>query len=139
MTRPDLALNGIRPDGTYAYPAVDDSQLARWLVPPEQPPRSRLRAPERGIDASDLGAAGWAIVYPPGERPRLEPLLRDLLELRREQSGDLFQTLELVPNEDCDYFLERLGANTGEADPHRLPYYVLLAGSPEQIPFEFQG
>lgn len=135
----DPALNGIRPDGGYAYPGPDDAEVARWLVPPEPPPGSRLRAPGRSIDAGDLSEAGWAVVYPAGEGPRYEPLLRDLLDLRREQAGELYRRIDLIPNETCDYFLERLRANTGQADPDRLPYYVLLVGSPRQIPFEFQG
>lgn len=133
------AMNGIRPDGGYAYSRPNDADLARWFVPGEPPPKSRLRAPARGVDPNELGSAGWAVVYPAGERMRLEPLLEDLLEIRKEQAGDLCQTIELFPNEDCDYFLERHRANTGDADPHRLPYYLLLAGSPSQISFEFQG
>jgi hypothetical protein len=132
-------LNGIRPDGTYAYSRPDDADVARWFVPGEPPPKSRLRAPGRGVDPHELGSAGWAVVYPPGERMRLEPLLKDLLEIRQDQAGDLYQSIELLPNEDCDYFLERHRANTGDADPDRLPYYLLLAGGPKEIPFEFQG
>lgn len=137
--RRDLALNGIRPDGRYAYPIPDDAEIAQWFVPPEPPPRSKLRAPERGIAAGDLAEAGWAVVYPAGGRVRYEPLLRELLELREEQAGDLYQSIDLYPKESCDYFLERLRANLGHADPQRLPYYVLLVGSPREIPFEFQG
>lgn len=137
--RGDSTLNGIRPDGSYAYSRPDDREVARWFVPAEPPPRSGLRAPGRGVDADDLGSAGWAVVYPPGERLRLEPLLHELLELRKEQAGDLYRSIELFPDEDCYGFLERHRANTGHADPERLPYYLLLAGSPQQIPFQFQG
>jgi hypothetical protein len=135
----DSTLNGVRPDGSYAYSRPDDREVARWFVPAEPPPKSRLRAPGRGVDADDLGSAGWAVVYPPGERMRLEALLHDLLELRQDQAGDLYRSIELFPNEDCYSFLERHRANTGQADPERLPYYLLLAGSPKQIPFELQG
>lgn len=85
--------------------------MARWLVPPEPPPKSRLRAPAYGVKPEDLASAGWGVVYPLGERARFERLLADLLELRKKQAGD----------------------------PHRLPYYLLLVGSPEQISFQFQG
>jgi len=132
-------LNGIRPDGTYAYPRPDDAAVARWLEPTRPLPKSNLRGTARGIDADDLSSAGWAVVYPPGEKARLEPLLRHLLDLRRDQAGDLYQEIVLHPKEDCDLFLERLGANTGKAEPHQLPYYLLLVGSPRDIPFSFQG
>jgi len=139
MSQGPNVLNGIRPDGSYAYTRPDDAEVARWLEPAAPPPKSNLRGVARGVDANDLTSAGWAVLYPPGERDRLEPLLQDLLDLRREQAGDLFQSIELYPNEPCDLFLERVGANTGKADPHRLPYYLLLAGDPGQIDFAFQG
>lgn len=137
MTRADSVLNGVRPDGTYAYPPPDDTEIARWFEPVD--PRSNMRGPRWYVEPEDLSSAGWAVVYAPGERARIEPLLEDLLELRRREAGPLYQDVTLYPKEDCDLFLERFGANTGRADPRRLPYYLLLVGSPEQIPFDFQG
>lgn len=138
----ETVLGSVLPDGSYAYSRPPDSELARRLEPEKPPPTSRLRAPKPGVDATDLSSTGWGVIYPYGRRPHYEPLLRDLLELRREQAGDLYMggdELLVEPNERCSFFLERRRANTGQADPERLPYYLLLVGSPEEISFEFQG
>jgi hypothetical protein len=43
------------------------------------------------------------------------------------------------PGETAKEFLERHGASVyNPADPKRVPYYLLLVGSPEQIPFHVQ-
>ena len=139
MTARVSVLNGVREDGSYAYGWPDDDQIAHWLEPPAPPPKSRFRAPARGVDPDDLASAGWAVIYAPGKRAQCEPALRPLLERRQDEAGDLYQAIELYPNESCDYFLERHRANMGNADPHRLPYYLLLVGDPEEIPFQFQG
>lgn len=143
MSPHEPVLNGILPDGSYAYSRPSDAEVAQWLVPYEPPPKSRLRAPARGVDTDDLSSAGWGIVYPKGRRSRYERLLHDLLELRREQAGDLYRSepdLDVYSSkETCGYFLQRQGTHGGQADPSRLPYYLLLVGSPEEISFDFQS
>ncbi len=37
-----------------------------------------------------------------------------------------------------DQFLERLGVGPGLVDPREMPFYVMLVGTPEQIPYSFQ-
>lgn len=82
-------------------------------------------------DPQDLAQAGWGILFardtPSGVRQALAPLIA----LRRSQAAGLFQEIEHEPGKDL-----RLGF--GAADPARLPYYLLIVGSPEAIPWELQ-
>lgn len=43
------------------------------------------------------------------------------------------------PTDTASKFLDRFGARASDpADPEKVPYYLLLVGSPEEIPFDFQ-
>jgi hypothetical protein len=64
--------------------------------------------------------------------------LAPLLRLREEQAGDLFRRLELRPGEDKDDFLARYGMAPSVVDPCKVPYFLLLLGSPDQLPFDVQ-
>lgn len=113
------------------------------------------RGPVEGIDPDDLGQTGWAVIFPFAE-PRSEQAKRQaairealspLLDLRRSQATQRSERhyRELVdmseayrPGETKQQFLTRLGVGPGPADPRYLPYYLLLVGSPEEIPYSVQ-
>lgn len=87
--------------------------------------------------------AGWGVVFAPDIDPAVREALQPLLSLRQEQAGSLFRIYEAGQGyrlgETKPHFLIRHGADAcGPADPQRMPYYLLLVGDPEQIPFSFQ-
>lgn len=113
------------------------------------------RGPVEGIDPDDLGQTGWAVIFPfaePGsdQAKRLATIreaLSPLLDLRRGQATQRSERhyREIVdmneayrPGETKQQFLTRLGVGPGPADPRYLPYYLLLVGSPEEIPYSVQ-
>jgi hypothetical protein len=97
-----------------------------------------------GFDPRDLAQAGWGIILAANANPAILDALAPLLDLRRKQTGERFRIFQgkegFESGRDTKTsFLARKGAGPGPADPDRVPYYLLLAGSPEEIPYRFQS
>ncbi len=142
--------------GTYFHPAVPLAALAgggpdrreaaeakEWL---RRSKGGRL-GPRAGVDPTDLSSAGWGVVFPRETSPAVREALAPLLTHRRQQAAARRETWyrELSgekgyqPGDTKASFLERYGASgAGPANPRELPYFLLLVGGPEEIPFEFQ-
>ncbi len=110
-------------------------------------------APEEGVDPKKLSESGWGVIFAMGPDAKVTPpeyeALAPLLKLRREQAGDRYR--EYVgptayrdaqgdtPAESKPDFLRRNGAATfGPVKPAIIPYYLLLVGDAQAIPFDFQ-
>lgn len=97
-------------------------------------------------DPTDLANVGWAVIFPaelhPGVAEEIQAALQPLLELRQEQAGELYRLMDGAdayrPGERKDQYFSRIGVGPGLADPRELPFYILLIGTPEQIPYSFQ-
>ena len=149
VPRDFLVANGIDENtGDYLTPKVPLAQMAGALrgdlVPEDRDLRRRKQDDEDhfgvvyGRDPEKLGSVGWGVVIPPDLDPAVVEALEPLLRLREEQSGDLFRRLDVHAGEDKDDFLARFGMGPSVVDPRKVPYYLLLLGSPDQIPFDFQ-
>ena len=100
---------------------------------------------KEGLDPKDLGESGWAIVFAFEDKDQIDGIkeaLRPLLDLRREQAGDLYKEFH-GPNavrlgESKNKWLARHCVGPGDVDPIRVPYYLLIVASPEHIPYRFQ-
>lgn len=100
-----------------------------------------------GIDPNDLAQAGWGVIFAQedaAQTPVLREALAPLLDLRREQSGDLYRDETVSsdflyrPGESMNVWRSRNGGAPGAVDPRKLPYYLLIIGDPQRIPFDFQ-
>jgi len=101
------------------------------------------RGLKEGLDPCRLDEAGWGVVFPQGTgKEGLREALAPLLDHRRSQAGDRFREFAgddgYRAGETKVAFLARHGAGPGPADPEKVPYYLLLVGDPEVIPFSFQ-
>jgi len=94
------------------------------------------------FDPDRLEDAGWGVITPVSSDPSLAAsrlnALAPLLKWREAHTGDRYKQIECRPEETASAFLARLGLRPGFTDPERLPYYLLIAGSPDEIPFSFQ-
>lgn len=112
--------------------------------------RDRARAKQllafaEGVDPLDLRSAGWGIVFARDADPALKEALQPLIEHRRKQVNDeaLFKVFDdargIRSGESARGFVTRHGTDFMEVEPSNgVPLYLLLVGSPEQIPFDFQ-
>jgi hypothetical protein len=155
--------NGIDAEtGGYAFPPTSADQVARiaaasitaletgdaaHLADLKRRQRALTTpdyAPVEGVDPKDLAQAGWGVIFAHDADPAVKAALKPLLDLRRSQASRIKETRyrELIGGSDGDTkpeFLDRYGAGGGGAvDPDQIPYYLMIVGSPESIPFAFQ-
>ena len=99
-------------------------------------------------DPNDLTQTGWCILFASDADPAIKAQLQPLIDLRSRQVGDenLFKIFEgqesgVLPGQTADNWVEYRGVSlTARVDPFAgVPYYVLLVGHPDRIPFEFQN
>ena len=119
-------------------------ELRAWVARGEGKARRGLR---EGLDPGRLDETGWGVIFPGSvDSAPLREALAPLLDLRRAQAGRSQASFYRELAGDDGYregetkvsFLARHGVGPGPADPDKLPYYLLLVGDPETIPFSFQ-
>jgi hypothetical protein len=131
-------------------PPTDIANRAKAAAPEEPDTVNRLKQVHAdlteatlrlpfNINPADVTEAGWAIVFSNDEDQRVKAELEPLVEHRRFQIGDdKLKVLDYQPGERWPDWLERHRTAIGNIDPEKVPYYVLLVGAPDRIPFSFQ-
>lgn len=149
-----LVVNGIDGStGKYLLPPIDIASLGDRIrgdtvLRPEVRGRLRrllvqLREAHLGlpvsVNPSDHRQAGWGVVYHTAELDSVKRVLRPLLDHRRNQaqSDELVRELEYRSGETWASWLSRYGTGPGSVRPRKVPYYLLVVGSPDSIPFTF--
>jgi len=92
-----------------------------------------------GVDLAKPEDAGWGIIFNEGTPQDIRKALEPLIARRRKQVGDhLLKVLDYKKGEQTRSWYQRHAVSPGAVDPEIVPYYLLLVGGPELIPFEFQ-
>ncbi|MFE5589997.1 hypothetical protein [Streptomyces sp. NPDC056549] len=144
--------NGVDADtGTYLFAPTPLAALAERVRATDRPDgrpllelRNRRHQDEAhlavmyGRKPEELASVGWALLTAEELDPAVLDALEPLRRLRRHQAGDLYREVTVKTGETVEEFRSRHHLAPGPVDPRSMPYYLLLAGSPEQIPFFFQ-
>lgn len=163
----ELVFNGIDAStGQYIFPPIDPNVMAAAISgqPRDAAEAKALKTwwekyadtnkqkvkdmiAKEGTDYKNLSSAGWGVIFPYNVDPAIPKALKPLLDWRKSQAGKLYREYtgpdgyRFKPGEmyeSKDDWLTRHGAGPGPVDPEIVPYYLLIVGDPEQIPYRFQ-
>jgi hypothetical protein len=99
-------------------------------------------------DPNELTQAGWGALFASDADPAIQLQLKPLLDMRQSQVQDpnLFKIFSgptgVGPGQTAENWASERGVSLGApVDPYQggVPFYLLIVGSPERIPFEFQA
>ncbi|MBN2006706.1 MAG: hypothetical protein JXA21_25355 [Anaerolineae bacterium] len=164
-----LYFNGLDGDtGSYDLPPMTAKELATFARGGGTPEnlddlRARhrqtlgkgLETLEPRLDPAKLDETGWGVIfpqYPSAETERQKAVdavreaLQPLLQWRRQQAGERFEAWcqgvgkgFFVGADTKNKYLKRHWVGPGPANPDKVPYYLLIVGSPADIPYRFQS
>ena len=151
-----LTANGVDRRGRYLLPPVPPRVLAQ-IARGESPDDDTLATLQQKYDAKDavhygvlgdetnLAEVGWGLIFAEADSARvgaMEEALAPLTTLRRQQAGDRYygcrKSMRFRATDTKHSYLARHDLGPGPVDPQKLPYYLLIVGSPQAIPFRFQ-
>lgn len=161
MNAEALVVNGVNgATGEYLLPKMTPQQIAQIARGESWDPQHLVElrwwhqrttqatfGPIEGVDPKDLAQTGWGLITSVDSDPAVLEALGELRELRRNQAqaqGNEHYYREFVGSlgyrqgETKQGFLRRNGAGPGPANPEKVPYYLLIVGDPESIPYSFQ-
>jgi hypothetical protein len=159
MNEERLFFNGINgANGDYLLPPMTPEQVSEIVQGEKQNPEhiKELKSwyqrvtqvtlgPKEGVDPKNLAETGWGVIFAYGADSSVKEALGELLEHRREQANAKSKRYQEYtgekayrPRESKQHFLARHGVGPGPADPDKVPYYLLIVGDPESIPYAFQ-
>ncbi|MEH2207218.1 MAG: hypothetical protein V7K53_24635 [Nostoc sp.] len=94
-----------------------------------------------GVNPQDLAEAGWGVIFA-NDDPMKEAVrekLESLLKYRQEQAKSRYKEYKYIRGDSKNKFLTRHDVGDSNlVDPSKVPYYLLIIGDPETIPYEFQ-
>ena len=147
MEKELIYFNGVDVEsGEYLRDPMSLEEVRQRIPAIDAIPETRERALVDWIDPNDLGQTRWGILAHQDEDPAVLKALEPLLKHRAINAGKVRRLVfteedRLQGEEAIDSFLDRYGVPPGDVDPSQeeLPYYILIVGSPERIPFSFQA
>lgn len=158
-----VIVNGINgATGDYLVPPISVSDAAQMLRNQQPDPEAadkdkiltmiREKSQQKTfglpdfVEPEDFDETGWAIVFHKDEDPKVKAAMKRLYDhrlktIRNDFGADdaekIVQWIEDYNGETARDWLIKHKADFGTVQPTRMPYYILLVGSPEKISFKF--
>lgn len=102
----------------------------------------RKRSTVAGVTPWSIRSCGWGVITAQGAGADVCAALKPLLDHRARQAGPLFRVFDgeagYQPGDTSWSWHQRHQTMIGPVDPKQIPYYLLLVGDVDQIPFSFQ-
>ena len=146
-------LNGIHGvTGQYLVPPMEVQKAARlarkkdqdaltitWLKAVRHQLKPHWGLPFYVVNPADVRQTGWGIVFHSEESEEVKKSLQRLIDHRATQIADpdKLKILEYKTDEHWADWLARHEVSAGNVQPKKIPFYLLLIGSPDLIPFSF--
>jgi len=141
---------GVVAESGATHPELDESSL-KHIRPTPPTVLARAGQPVLAVDSGvddpmDLTQTGWGVLFPSDADPAIKAALKPLLDLRKTQVNDerLFRIFDgphgVRKGESAGTRAMSKGVRlSAPVNPDSgVPFYLLMVGSPVQIPFEFQ-
>ena len=158
MSTEPLVFNGIDgASGGYLLPPLTVEQISKIAQKEEFDPEYMRELSEKinpplkmdviaDIDKKNLAETGWGVIFAHGADPAIKEALSELLKHRQQQATQEHEhyyreytgSKAYRPGESKNEFLGRQRVGPGPADPNKMPYYLLIVGDPQTIPYRFQ-
>ncbi|MDQ2949759.1 MAG: hypothetical protein M3Y27_28105, partial [Acidobacteriota bacterium] len=143
-----IFLNGVNPiTGLYLVAPLEEAQAAEaaGAAKPAHPAVPKMQANlvrktlglPFPLQPEQIAGAGWGILTHAQEDPAVLQALEPLFQ-HRLQGGNPATVKKLTYN--GENFVDWLAAHNvapGSVKPDRVPFYLLVVGNPERIPFDF--
>lgn len=143
---------GVIAETGETHEPLSEKVLSRFNAPPHQQMVRAIGSPVLAVaagvdDAMDLAQAGWAVLFASDADPAIKAKLQPLLDLRKSQvnNDQLFRVFEgetgVRPKQTAAGWASSRGVSlVAPVDPEKgVPFYLLIVGSLERIPYEFQA
>lgn len=136
-----------------ARPELDEAHLESLIIRNIRDSKDHAGLVAWVKDPNNLAEAGWGVIFPKKDPSKEVPnhkdpdyikiALKELLEHRKNEAGKInekyYQEYTYSSSQTANQFLADHHATPRDpADPDKVPYYLLIVGGPEEIPFSFQ-
>jgi hypothetical protein len=111
---------------------------ARPGVPPLAKSRAGLEFALPAEATTKIETAGWGIIFPVDTPAPIRQALQPLIDFRGLKAGKRLKVLDYQDGEQLRDWYTRHQISPSNMKLSKVPYYLLLIGPPDQIPFEFQ-